>query len=235
MATKLSGLMWFIGIGLLAIGMLAVWGIFIKEPSVPAQVIVQPGGGEAPSVLGCPTDGDTSLKIDVKNSFNESGSEGFDVTGYLYKKVSNEAGGTSFEYVQSITDTTSPTAITIDCGYNYVFKPVSSSGASGDSSHFTSVLSGDSDVKIVDGWLEFTADSSNENIIVGMPQHATLECRAYDNIQRALMYDSADSSATDYETDGVTFTSTTNNATASDETLGLDIEFQCKAVQTDTN
>ena len=176
----------------------------------------------------CPDTKTTSLTIDVKNTANETGSEGFDITGYLYKIVDGEE-----EYVTSITDTTDPTATSIECGYEYVFKPVSTDGASGDEGHFTKVLSGDARIK--DGWLYFTADGAKKNIIVGMDQHATLKCRAYDNNQKALMYDSSDASNSDYETDPVTFTSTTDNTTATDESLGLDIEFECLAVESDTN
>ncbi len=182
------------------------------------------------SVMNCPDDGDTSLKIDFKNTANESTSEAYDNEGYLYKVIDG-----SEEYVQSLADTTSPTAATIDCGFDYVFKPVSSSGTGGNSSFIQSVLSGEDDVEIKDGFLHFTAESSNENIIVGADKHATLQCRLYDNNQRAFVYNSVGASGTDYETDGVTFTSTTDNATAMDESLGLNLQLQCKAVETNTN
>jgi len=177
----------------------------------------------------CPTDGDTSLKIDVKNVANESG-EAIDVTGYLYKIVDG-----SEEYVVAISDTTAPTASTVDCGYKYAFKTVSASGAAGDTSVVLKKLSGDDDVEITNGILYFTADSSAENIIVSMESHASLNCRLYDNNQRAFVWDTSDVSGTDYETDGVNFTTTASNTSAMDETLGINVQYQCKAVETDTN
>lgn len=190
------------------------------------------GGGTyvPPSTNNCADDGDTGLNINVKNIGNESASEGFDVTTYLYR-----VDGSSLEYVTSITDETSPNDSTIDCGYEYVLKAVGASGASGDSSVFMSVLSGDDDVRISNGDLHFFADGPSEDIIVGAYQHASLECRAYDLNQNAFVYDNAENNAKDYDTDGITWTSTTDNATAMDETLGLNLEIQCKAVESDTN
>ena len=188
------------------------------EPTSPTDV----------RVTGCGEITATNVKIDVKNSANETGSEAFDVTGYLYKKV-----GTSMELVATIIDTTDPTATSVDCGYNYVFKVIGVDGASGDTSEVQVLQSGAG--TIVDGNLEFKTTSSNQNFIVGINQHATIQCRAYDNVAKGLMFDSGDASSTDYEADGVTFTGTVNNETTTDETAGVDIEFDCKAIQTDTD
>lgn len=205
------------GFGLINLGTASIGGGGNSNPAAPIDL------------AGCPTDGDSNLKINVVNSANESGSEGYDVTGYLYKKTS--AGLT---YIMSITDTTDATAGTylIDCGADYVFKIISTSGASGDGSYVKQIRSGDGRID-ADGNLEFTAKSSNPSFILGVDQNAAIQVRAWDNIQSAFMCNT-DDLCTDYETDGVTFTSTTNN-TAMDETLGIDFELQLKATDTADN
>ncbi len=205
---------------------------WIHIPAQSASPEPDEGNNNVPpsTFLRCPDDGTTNLKIEVKNTANDTGSEAFDVTGYLYKLVDGRE-----QYVTAITDTTDPSATEIDCGYDYVFKVVGTNGASGDTSYIKKVFSGDGDVKVQNGNLYFTASGPSENIVIGMDQHATLECRAWDYNQGDFIYDSSDTSNTDYETDPVTFTSTTDNTTPMDETLGLDIGFKCRAVESDTN
>jgi len=189
------------------------------------------GSGSGSSSLGgsCPDDGDTSLKIQVFNKLNATGTEGYDVTGYLYKKTSS-----GLESVASISDTTSPTATVVDCGFDYVFKPVATDGISGDNSRIKSVRSGPGSIGS-DGSLEFSAGSSNVNIDVYMDQQATLNCKAYSNTDKASVYDDGDASATDYETDGVTWMSSSDNTTVYSESNGVDLVFSCRSTGTDTN
>jgi len=177
---------------------------------------------------GCPDTGQTSLTINNYNSMNETASENFDVTLYGI----SPSGSLS----TTINDTTSPTASTVNCGETTVFKPIGVDGASGATSYIVSATSDEgSEVNVVDGNLVVKTLKANTGIRIQSAQHATLECRAYDNIQKALMYDSGDATNTDYETDGVVWESTTNNATVTDESLGIDMEFECRAVQSDTN
>ena len=85
----------------------------------------------------------------------------------------------------------------------------------------------------VEGNIVVTADQARKSITVISKQHAVLEFRAYDNINKGLVFDNADSSASDYETDGVTWMSTTNNATVYTEANGLDFEIEARATITD--
>ena len=187
------------------------------------------GTTQPPTTTACPTDGDSSLFLDVLNSANETASEGIDTTAYIYEVI-----GAQKTLVATLTDTTSPSATSINCGGNYEIGLVSSDGANGDNSRIKEIKSGVGG-SIVNGNLMFMADSINEVFKVGIDQKATLNCRAKDNIGDGLMFDASDSVATDYEVDGVNFTSTTNNVTSLDETSGFDVNLECKAIQTDTN
>jgi len=178
----------------------------------------------------CPDDGDTSLKITVYNLLNETGSESYDVTMYIL----GEDGG----IVETITDTTTPATTTIDCGYDYTIKAIAADGASGDNSQILSLLAKptNSDAKVEDGVIKFSADRSNMNLKVGMEQHGTLQFKLYDNEDARYAYDTGDSSNTDWETDGVTFRDG-DNATAFSIGSGgfLDLTLKVKGVQTDTD
>lgn len=204
------------------------YGYFTGKQASVASVAV-PTSDSGVALTQCPDDGDTSLTLNVFNLLNETGSENYDITGYLYM-----IDGESEKRIMSITDTTAPTASTIVCGEKYAFKPVAADGANGDNSRILSVASGDAEVD-EDGNLIFVADSSNEYIDVYMGQHGTIEMRAFDNVNNGFMYDNADSSNSDYETTGVTWTSTTNNATAYSEANGLDITFTVRSTGSDTN
>ena len=217
--------------GIMALTLIVLVGglLYLGYGMKTTNNVISPNGGSGTVINtgSCPADGTTDLKIDVKNIDNKTGSEGFDVTGYLYKIVDGKE-----QYVTTISDTTSPSATSIDCGAEYVFKPIGTDGASGDSSNIVKVLSGNAQIK--DGNLYFTADTPTDNLVIGMEQHATLECRAWDNNQGAFTYDSSDATNTDYELTGVTWEGT-SNTTKIDETLGLDYDLQCVAVQSDTN
>ncbi|MFA5091545.1 MAG: hypothetical protein WC483_02970 [Candidatus Paceibacterota bacterium] len=196
-----------------------------REDSGPVKI---PSQG-----VNCPTDGDTSVALDVVNVLNPTTSEGVDVTARLYEV--NPDGTESFAV--KVTDTTSPTASTIDCGKMYVVKLESTDGASGDNSVFKVIKSAPEGSYIKNGDLYFLADDGNVPLEVGIEQQATLQGNMYNNKVRAAMYDTGDADSSDYETDGVTFSSTTNNATATAVGSGglLDMTLTVQAVQTDTN
>jgi len=212
---------------MMAVGLLGLIFGFIEQPKLEVNVDGLQTGLQ-PS--RAPSDQDTSFKFDVKNLANTTTSEGFDVTAYLFEK-----GDGGEQLVATITDTTSPTATSINYGSNYILKVVGTDGASGDTSYIQQIK-GNIMANIVNGNLEFTATKANVNLEAKMNQHATLQCRLYDNVAKGLMYNTGvGETATDYETTGVTWTSTTDNATAYDETGGVDLEFECKAVQSDTD
>ena len=154
----------------------------------------------------CPTDGDTSFTLNVYNDLNTSGAENYDMT-----VVCKSNSG----HVVTITDTTDPTPVTLNCGETYTCKGVSADGAGGDNSKFTSVRVGKNFVTLnSDGSFTFTPDASNVQIDMGATQHGVLEARVYDNDNAGYVYASGDSSAGTYKTTGATFESTTDNSTA---------------------
>lgn len=190
--------------------------------------------GSTPSVttLGtCPDDGDTSFTLDVKNILNDTGAELYDVTVYLLADDGS--------IIKTITDTTSPTAVTIDCGYEYTLKAVAADGASGDSSNMLNVYQKpqNSEVDVnSDGTVTFSADRSNFGLGVNMKQHGTLSFKLYDNNDARYAYDDGDATNTDYETTGVVFRDG-DNATAFVIGSGdyLDFKAKVKGVETDTD
>ena len=216
---------------LLAVGAVVLVGTgFIEMPTFQAVDDGYDDDGydddEPTSTLNCPSDGDTNLKINVYNELNDTGAENFDVTLY---------GFVDGHLTYTITDTTAPTATAVNCGEKIILKAIGTDGASGDKSQFLSVSASGGTVNLVDGNIEFTPERPEATITAWMEQHATLQCMAYDTKQRANVYDDGDSSASDYETDGVTWMSITDNATKYDESDGINLEFTCEAVETDTD
>jgi len=217
---KINALTWVLGIILIAV---LIGGGFLFSINGSNNVATDEAGQVIVAPATCPDRGYTDFSLNVYNPLNTTGAENYDVTFYLFRDN---------VLTNTISDTTSPTATDLACGYNYKAIPVGTNGASGDSS---SVKSVSGEATIEDGYLVFKPTGAILSLTAQMEQHATMSVRAYDNNQKAYVYDSADASATDYEADGVTFTSTTGNATASDETLGMDLTFNIKSLQTDTN
>lgn len=227
---KKKDLMTALSIVFIVLGLISVSGLVKLGTGATGgdtDYVIQPG--DTPAALGCPTDGDSSLKIDVVNSANESGSEGYDVTGYLYIK---ESDGTLTSFA-TISDTTAATATLIDCGKDYVFKIISTSGAGGDGSYVKKIISGKGTIDS-NGNLEFRAASSNPSFVIGVDQNAALKVRALDNNDASNYLCDNDETCSAYETDGITFVSTTNG-TVIDETVGLDITFQFLATDVADN
>ena len=216
-----------VGFGVLALVALVALG-FIQIPmKVQPQI---PGPGQQPTPQPtediCKETATTTLKINVYNPLNTSGSENYDVTLY---------GFVDGSLTYTVTDTTSPSGVTINCGEEVVFKAVGTDGASGDKSYIKSASGSGGDIRVVDGNLVIRPTKSTMTVNLQIEQHATLECRAYDNVNEGLMYDNSDSSNTDYETDGVVWMSTTDNSTKYSEADGIDMTFTCRAIQSDTD
>jgi len=188
---------------------LAILGANFYSAGVPAvgSLKDKESSTGAVSLANCPTDGDTSLTIDVQNLLNTSGSETFDTTLYV---LDSEGG-----IVTSITDTTSPSASTITCGYEYSLKVVSADADGGDNSQIASILAQPSGLgaKVESGMVSFKADRSNINLKLGVEQHGVLTFKVYDNEDARYAYDTADADNTVFEADGTTFTDG-DNATA---------------------
>jgi hypothetical protein len=167
---------------------------------------------------------------------NTTASEWFEGTVYLYKKSDD-----GLVYVDSTTTGTDGAYANlsgITCGMRYVLYLVGADGASGDNSYIKSIsgANGAATYNKADGSVEINMNSETVLLTLEGSQHATLEVRAYDLDQAAWMYDTSDSIATDYETTGVTFTSSTDNATNMSIDAGADfnVRLDVRAVQTDT-
>ncbi|RLE47382.1 hypothetical protein DRJ25_02520 [Candidatus Woesearchaeota archaeon] len=208
-------------IGLMAMGVIQI--PMKVESKLPGP---QPQPTPQPTEDICKETATTTLKINVYNPLNTSGSENYDVTLY---------GFVDGSLTYTVTDTTNPSGITVNCGEEIVFKAVGTDGASGDKSFIEAASGSGGDIKVVDGNLVVRPTKSTMTVNLQIEQHATLECRAYDNVNEGLMYNSDDASNTDYEPDGVVWTSVNGNSTAYSEADGVDITFTCRAIQSDTD
>lgn len=212
---------------LVAIFMIVAVGTGVFLGSGKSVKDVTTGGtSDGVDISTCPDDGDTSFTINLYNDLNETGSETFDAS-YI---IEGDAG----DY-ETGTDTTDGTE-TLNCGETYTLKLQSADGDAGDNSMIERVIRGPGAV-VKDGYVVFTPTKSSYDLRVGGSQHAILEVRAYDNDQASWVYDDGDASATDYETDGVTFTSTTDNTTATAVGSGgeIDMRFEVRATRSDTD
>lgn len=216
--------MFFLMLGILAL--LSIFGWAAYQGGLFSSGGVN-GDKESPSGF-CPTDGDTSFTLDVYNGRNTTGAEGFDVGAYIYAEE-----GTSWVRKAAITDTTSPSATLIDCGFNYRVCAVASNSDGGDNSVFTGVRSGDAEID-ENGCVEFEADRSNEAIIVDAEQHDVLTFKLYDKVDARYAFDTGDAEAVTFEADGVTFTDG-DNATAFALASGgyLDFSLEVKGADED--
>lgn len=164
----------------------------------------------------CPTDGDSSVIVNVYNKLNTSGTENYDTTFYIL----NEDG--SIE--TSGTDTTSPSAVTIDCGRNYELVVVASDSDGGDN---TKIISSNIGTVTSKGTVKFKADQSNMNFRLMMSQHGVLQFKIYDNEDARYAYDTGDADNTAWEADGTTFTDG-DNTTAFAVGVGGYVDFTIK-------
>lgn len=169
------------------------------------QTLVPGQPGPDVGVGTCPSDGDTTITLTLINGEDESAGT-FDATGYFLDSAGNVA--------ITVTDTTAGTA-TINCGEKYTFKLIAADGDQGDNSKVAS-LSGVSGgtAKVVDGGVELTASKGQMTMNMVGAKHAVIEARLFSNSNNAYFYDTGDAATTDYEVSGITFSSTTDNTTA---------------------
>lgn len=195
-------------------------------PTTPVAPNPTPSGG-----VQCPTTLTTSEYFDVYNPLNLTGSENYDVTAYLYKVENGQES-----LVQTITDTTAAsTAISLDCGKQYILKPIATDAASGDGSKIQKIVGGTGTIT-PEGYLSFVATGGVQNYKLYIDQVATIQAKAYDNIAKGNMVNYTPDllGATGYKGTGVAWWSTTNG-TLYDETQGFDVTYTLQAIQTDTN
>lgn len=210
----------------LIFGVIVVLGVLVFGV---ANVMGPSEGDEEPAtgVTGCPDDGTTTLSITLQNMLNDTGAETFNASYVLE--------GSDGDYITgSNTDGGSKD---LNCGESYTLSILSEDGDEKDNSVIESILRGPDSASISDGKVEFKALGSSMNLRLAGTQHGVLEFRAYDNDEAAFIYDDSDASANDYETDGVTFTSTTDNSTATSVGTGGEINFdiQMRSTRADTD
>jgi hypothetical protein len=172
----------------------------------------------------CPDTMQTSVTFTLKNDEDETQDDTFDATGYLYKV---EEGDVT-TYDQSITDTTAGST-NLDCNQPYILRLVSADGDGGDNAKIDRIVSA-KNAEILEGGkaVKFTPLGRSYTLKMGGERHGVLEFRAYDNNNNGYMCDS-DDSCTAWETDGVTFESTTNGtalAVGSGECIDITQEFR---------
>jgi len=151
-------------------------------------------------LAACPSDLTWSGTVDVQNTINEGSAETYDTTAYFY------VSGTDV-LKTSISDTTAG-AVSLTCGQVYDVKVLSTSGAAGDGGYIYSTTHGTAND---DGSVTFTATSTNAGrITLGMNQHGVPEIQVFDASTAAFVNEGA--GTTGYKaTDGVNWTSSTNN------------------------
>lgn len=181
---------------------LAIVGGYIQIP----QAIAPAGVGQIAPDVGvgtCPTDGDSTVTITLVNGEDEAAGS-FDAAGYFLTSDGKVA--------VTVADTTAGTA-TLNCGEEYVFKLVASNSDGGDNSEITAASANGGTVHLEDGGVRVKATRGNMAINLVGSIHGVVEARLFSNTNNAYFYDTGDAATTDYEVDGTTFISTTDNAT----------------------
>lgn len=174
------------------------------------------GDGVTPSTSVCPSTGYTAVRFDVQNNINTATLEEFNLTMTCVGQSDTV----------TITDTSGTTATSnFVCGDTYTCYITSTAGAAGDGSYVQSILSGDGTITS-DGQLRFTAAGAGQSFQLKVDQLGVTEARMWDVKNAAWMYDTGDASASDYETDGATFTSTTDNTTEMAVGTGGEVHVQ---------
>lgn len=188
----IGGTMWFAGVG-----------PFAATDEQQQQAGTAPSGAPV-NLNSCPDTKVTTVTLDVQNTLNSSGADTFDAAYYLR--------GTNGD-LKTGSDTTAGSISNVNCGEEYTLEIVRADGDGADNSRITSVLLGPGAV-VEDGKVRFKPTGATYSLRVAVSQHGVLEFRAFDQDNNGYIYDTSDATATDYETDGVTFSSTTANATA---------------------
>lgn len=196
-------------------------------------------GGLAPIVTSaCGDDGLGTIKYRLKNDMNETNAEWYGATVDLYRK-----NGENWDYVNSADTNANDTYQTfsdVACNFNYRMVMRSADGASGDN-NFIEAIDGGNGAAVYNsaGVVDIAMNKEEVLLTLHGTQHATLSFRMYDNKNKGLMYDTGDSTNSEYELTGIVFTSTSSQASAItnmtvDDGGDFDVDLEVKAVQTDT-
>lgn len=227
---------WMHLIGILVVGyILNVGGLQDKYPLPGGAAEDQPSGaGASGGASLCPTDGDTTLVVDVRNKLNTTGTEEYDTTVYVY----DSSGSLDV----TLTDTTNPAGTNVNCGDKYTIKMVASDADNGDNSGFEGLdypknkdsVKYDAATKTI----SFDALESTTSIGAQGEQHGLLKFKIYDNDGAAWTFDSQDTSATNYENAATTWNSSTTGTlgytlTTASDILNLDYKVTGNSTDTD--
>lgn len=222
---------WLIVAGIAIVFMIAALSISLSvdgKETIPTDEEMQGEQQLTPSDNSCKETSSTTLTLNVQNSLNTTGSETFDVDGRLI--------GTTSGNREVVSDTTDG-SYTINCGEEYELVLFSSDGDEGDNSIIKKALIGQNAKVTDEGTVKFLAEGAKYSLHVAVDQHGVLEFKAKDLDLDEYMYDSSDADATDYETAGVTFKSTTDNTTA--KAIGSDgyfnVMLEARSTRGDTN
>lgn len=201
-----QGLMTLMIIILIAIVGLVAWVII-----EPTGTDVTPSGGQPVDGASCPDSLATDFEADCLNQLNASGS---DYLGCALKAVPDNDFTQTKSYTCD-TDSSRTSSVDLKCGHSYVIYGT----ATQDSVNSFEPVS----IGVVEGLISPEVFQGTE--------FSSLKAKAYDNLNKAFLYDSADASNSDYENVAVTFKSTTDNATATAMGIG-DLEDVTFIVQT---
>lgn len=175
------------------------------EAAAPTGAVT---GGATVGAALCADTLTTGLTASQYNPLNDTGSESYDQTARLYKV---QTDGTEALFA-TLTDLTSPSATNTNCGDTYRLRLDS---ADGSNARITAVRSGEGATLSPDGkYVEFQATGAVYNLEIESPQRAGVKVKAFDLKQNGWVFANDGNSASAYRTSGVTFQSTTDNATA---------------------
>ena len=165
--------------------------------------------GAIQTVSNCPDTQITTFAGDQLNSLATSASY---LAGTTYLIPKDNAGNLDYANRVAYTTTntsTRATAVSLQCGKAYVWEGVATKDSHGS---FDAI-----DLGVVQG--SSTAKQAHTQAESG------IKANAYDNTNRAFVYDTVDAINNDFDNLGVTFESTTNNATATAMGLGSQIDW----------
>jgi hypothetical protein len=208
----------FVIVGLVAGLWIGGVGPFSSTEATPQPGSV--GGGTLPTGVVCADTLSTGVTVTQYNPNNDTGTESYDQTARLYKV---QADGTE-QLFATLTDLTNPSATNVNCGDTYRLRL-----QSGDDSNarITAVRSGEGATLSSDGrFVEFQAQGAVYNLEVDSPQRAGLRVKVFDLKQNGWVFADDGNAASAYRTSGVTFQSTTDNATATTVGTAEDISFR---------
>jgi len=218
------------------IGFLLLAGVYLytsgRAPSVSLQLgqQQQPSGQQIGvpgfSAGNCPTTGQTTLTIDLKNGEDTTADTTFDASGYFF--------GSKGSYV-AVTDTTSGSA-TLNCGETYTFKLVSADGNNQDNAKITGIEQGIGATWNPDGSVTFTPAAATYYLKVVGSKHGVLEFRVWGVDNGAYRYWNV-GNVNGWNLTGAYANGTTSNSTTLSVGSGgrFTDEVHFRANQTDTN